>query len=77
MTGHAIFTPLLMALIMIIGDILGMSLTTDNVQPSAYPNSWRIGRLTVAGVVMGLGQLVFRVAVLGSATLSRATALGH
>ena len=64
MTGHAILTPLLMALIMIVGDVLGMSLTTDNVQPSPHPNSWRVGRLTVAGFVMGLGQLVFCVAVL-------------
>ena len=37
MTGHAILTPLLMALIMIVGDILGMSLTTDNVRPSPHP----------------------------------------
>ncbi len=59
MTGQAILTPLLMALIMIIGDILGMSLTTDNVRPSPLPNVWRIGNLTVAGVVMGLGELAF------------------
>ena len=64
MTGHAILTPLLMALIMIVGDILGMSLTTDNVQPSTRPNSWRIGRVTIAGVVMGIGELAFCVAVL-------------
>ncbi len=64
MTGHAILTPLLMALIMIVGDFLGMSLTTDNVQPSTHPNSWRIGGLTVAGVVMALGELAFCVAVL-------------
>jgi H+-transporting ATPase len=41
-----------------------MSLTTDNVQPSTRPNSWRIGRVTIAGVVMGLGELAFCVAVL-------------
>ena len=64
MTGHAILTPLLMALIMIVGDILGMSLTTDNVRPSPHPNSWRIGKLTVAGVVMALGELAFCLAVL-------------
>ena len=64
MTGHAMLTPLLMALIMIVGDMLGMSLTTDNVRPSPHPNSWRIGRLTQAGVVMGVGQLVFCVAIL-------------
>ena len=64
MTGHAILTPLLMALIMIIGDILGMSLTTDTVCPSPHPNAWRIDRLTVAGVSMALGELAFCVAVL-------------
>jgi len=64
MTGHAILTPLLMVLIMITGDFLGMSLTTDNVQPSATPNSWQIGKLTIAGVIMGLGQLLFSTAVL-------------
>jgi H+-transporting ATPase len=63
MTGHAILTPLLMALIMIVGDFLGMSLTTDNVRPSEHPNSWHVGRLTIAGVIMGLGQLVLCVAV--------------
>lgn len=51
MTGHAILTPLLTVLIMITGDFLGMSLTTDNVRGSSKPNTWRIGRLTVAGCV--------------------------
>ena len=64
MTGHAILTPLLMVLIMITGDFLGMSLTTDNVRPSPMPNAWRIGNLTVAGVIMGIGELVFCIAVL-------------
>jgi H+-transporting ATPase len=64
MTGQAILTPLLMALIMIIGDILGMSLTTDNVRPSPLPNVWRVGSLTIAGAVMGLGQLAFCLSAL-------------
>jgi H+-transporting ATPase len=64
MTGHAILTPLLMVLIMITGDFLGMSLTTDNVRPSPMPNAWRIGSLTVAGVIMGIGELVFCTSVL-------------
>jgi H+-transporting ATPase len=63
MTGHAILTPLLMVVIMITGDFLGMSLTTDNVRPSPMPNAWRIGNLTIAGVVMGLGELLFCTAV--------------
>jgi H+-transporting ATPase len=64
MTGQAILTPLLMVLIMITGDFLGMSLTTDNVRPSPMPNAWRIGNLTVAGVVMGVGELAFCTTVL-------------
>jgi H+-transporting ATPase len=64
MTGQAILTPLLMVLIMITGDFLGMSLTTDNVRPSSGPNAWRIGNLTVAGVAMGIGELIFCVSVL-------------
>jgi H+-transporting ATPase len=64
MTGQAILTPLLMVLIMITGDFLGMSLTTDNVRPSPMPNVWRIGNLTVAGVIMGLGELVFCTSIL-------------
>jgi H+-transporting ATPase len=63
-TGQAILTPLLMVLIMITGDFLGMALTTDNVGASPKPNSWQIGRLTVAGFGMGLGELVFCTAVL-------------
>jgi H+-transporting ATPase len=64
MTGHAILTPLLMVLIMVSGDFLGMSLTTDNVRPSPMPNAWHIGNLTIAGVIMGLGELIFCTAVL-------------
>jgi H+-transporting ATPase len=59
MTGHAILTPLLMVIVMIAGDFLAMSLTTDRVRPSPLPNSWRIGSLTMAGVVMGICQLAF------------------
>jgi H+-transporting ATPase len=64
MTGHAILTPMLMVIIMLTGDLLGMSLTTDNVRPSPTPNAWHIGKLTVAGVFMGLSELVFCIAAL-------------
>ncbi len=59
MTGHAILTPLLMVIVMITGDFLSMSLTTDNVRPSSLPNVWRIGSLTMAGVIMGVCLLAF------------------
>jgi H+-transporting ATPase len=64
MTGHAILTPMLMVIIMITGDFLGMSLTTDNVRPSPKPNAWRVGNLTIAGVFMGISELMFCTAVL-------------
>jgi H+-transporting ATPase len=59
MTGHAILTPMLMIIVMMAGDLLGMSLTTDNVQPSLLPNNWRIGTLTIAGIFMGVSELAF------------------
>jgi H+-transporting ATPase len=63
-TGHAILTPMLMVLIMIAGDFLGMSTTTDNVRPSPMPNAWRIGDLSMAGVVMATGELAFCTSIL-------------
>jgi H+-transporting ATPase len=64
MTGHAILTPMLMIIVMMVGDLLGMSLTTDNVQPSPLPNRWRIGKLTIAAIFMGISELAFCVGVL-------------
>ncbi|NDU92062.1 MAG: HAD-IC family P-type ATPase [Ferrovum sp.] len=64
MTGHPILTPLLMVIVMITGDFLSMALTTDNVRPSPQPNSWFIGKLTIAGTLMGACLLVFCVGVL-------------
>ena len=63
-TGHAILTPLLMVILMITGDFLAMSLTTDKVRPSPRPNAWRIGNLTIAGVIMGVCLLAFCIGVL-------------
>jgi H+-transporting ATPase len=63
-TGHAVLTPMLMVIVMLTGDFLGMSLTTDNVQPSPRPNVWRIGNLTIAGIVIGLCELVYCVIIM-------------
>ena len=64
MTGHAVLTPLLMVILLIAGDFLAMSLTTDNVRPSPMPNAWNIGRLTVAGVMLGVCLLAFCTGIL-------------
>jgi H+-transporting ATPase len=58
---------MLMVIVMITGDFLGMSLTTDNVRPSPLPNAWRIGRLTIAGVFMGICELLFCTGLLAIA----------
>ena len=68
MTGHAILTPLLMVILLIAGDFLAMSLTTDNVRASPEPNVWRIGGLTLAGTVLGVCMLAFCAAVLACGT---------
>jgi H+-transporting ATPase len=64
MTGHAVLTPMLMVIVMITGDFLAMSLTTDRVRPSKTPNSWQIGRITCAGVLLGICFLAFSTAIL-------------
>lgn len=58
-SGHAIITPVLMVLLMVAGDFLAMSSSTDNVQPSPSPNVWRIGNLTITSILLGLCDLVF------------------
>lgn len=63
-TGHGVLTPLLMVILMITGDFLAMSLTTDNVHPSPQPNAWRTGSLTIAGTIMAACLLVFCTAAL-------------
>jgi H+-transporting ATPase len=64
MTGHAVLTPMLMVIVMITGDFLAMSLTTDRVRPSKMPNSWQIGGITSAGVILGICFLAFSPAIL-------------
>ena len=64
LTGHAVLTPLLMVLVMVTGDFLTMSLTTDRVRPSESPNSWQIGRITGAAVLLGASLLLFCVGIL-------------
>src|ERR1700728_4195413 len=59
MTGQAVLTPMLMVIIMITGDFLSMSLATDRVRPSETPNSWEIGKITAARLILGLFFLAF------------------
>ncbi len=64
MTGQAVLTPMLMVIIMITGDFLSMSLATDRVRPSETPNSWEIGKITGANLILGLFFLAFCTGIL-------------
>ncbi len=66
MTGHSILTPMLMALLLITGDFLTMSLTTDRATPSPAPDSWRVRRITAAAAILGLCGLTFAVGVIAT-----------
>jgi H+-transporting ATPase len=55
---------MLMIIVMITGDFLAMSLTTDRVSPSQKPNSWNIGKMTGAATILGICFLIFCVGIL-------------
>ena len=59
LTGHAVLTPQLMVILMVTGDFLAMSSSTDRVNPSTTPNTWRIDHVTLAGGLFGLCNLLF------------------
>jgi H+-transporting ATPase len=63
-SGTAVLTPLLMVLMMVAGDFFALSSATDNVRASSHPNVWRIGNLTIAGIILGVCDLVFCIASL-------------
>lgn len=66
MTGHAVLTPMLMALLLITGDFITMSLTTDRARPSPMPDTWRIRTITAAAAILGLFGLMFAVGVVAA-----------
>ena len=63
-TGHAIMTPMQMALLLITGDFLTMSIATDRATPSSTPDSWRLRAITGAAAALGLFGLAFLVGVI-------------
>jgi H+-transporting ATPase len=69
-TGQAILTPMLMVIVMIAGDFLAMSLTTDNVRTTPAPNAWRVDKLTIAGVILGTSLVGFCCAALALGTFA-------
>lgn len=71
-TGHAVLTPLLMVMLLIVNDFLTMAITTDRALPSERPRRWRIGRIIREGGIYGVATLVYAMLV-----LSIARAVGH
>jgi H+-transporting ATPase len=63
-SGAAVLTPLLMVMMMVAGDFFALSSATDNVRASSAPNVWRIGNLTIAGIILGFCNLAFCIASL-------------
>jgi H+-transporting ATPase len=51
---------------MVVGDFFALSSATDNVRASSLPNVWRIGNLTIAGIILGFCDLVFCIASLAA-----------
>lgn len=64
LTGHAVITPLQMALLLITGDFLTMSVATDRATPSTAPDVWRLRAITGAAGVLGLFGLAFLIGVI-------------
>ena len=64
MSGHAILTPMLMALLLITGDFLTMSLTTERATPSPNADVWRLGAFSAAAAILGLFGLTYTVSVI-------------
>ncbi|MGC8475239.1 MAG: HAD-IC family P-type ATPase [Acetobacteraceae bacterium] len=59
LTGHAVLTPLLMVLLLIVNDFLTMAITTDRATASAHPRNWRVGRIIIEGGALGVATLAF------------------
>ncbi|HTT01863.1 MAG TPA: HAD-IC family P-type ATPase [Steroidobacteraceae bacterium] len=77
LTGHAILTPMLMVILVITGDFLAMSATTDRVRASGQPNAWRIREVTFTAVALGLCNVAFCLAVLAFGRFQLGLLPGH
>lgn len=68
-TGHAVLTPLLMVLLLIVNDFLTMAITTDHALPSEHPRHWRIGRIIAEGGLYGVATLAYAMVMLSAALI--------
>ena len=51
---------------MLAGDLVTMSRAADRANPSPYPNTWRVGNLTLAAIPLGLFKLSYCMGVLAA-----------
>lgn len=77
MIGHAVLTPMLMALLLITGDFITMSLTTDRATPSTLPDAWRIRTIAAAAAILGLFGLMFAIGVVAAGKYVLGFAVGE
>lgn len=68
MSGHALLTPMLMALLLTTGDFITMALTTDRVRPSNTPDRWDMRRITWTAALIGFAQLAFGTGIVAIAS---------
>ncbi|HEY1154873.1 MAG TPA: hypothetical protein VGE95_01050, partial [Arthrobacter sp.] len=59
-----VFTPLLMALLLLANDVVSMAATSDRAQPSARPDTWQAGRIIAGAVAVAIPMLAASTAVL-------------
>lgn len=55
--GQLVFTPLLMALLLLANDVVSMMLTTDNARFSQRPDTWHVGRTITGALVVAVPML--------------------
>jgi H+-transporting ATPase len=63
-TGQSALTPMLMVLLLVTGDFLTMAIATDRSKPSPRPGRWRVGRITIAALLLGACKLCFSLAAM-------------
>ena len=64
LTSHAVLTPLLMVMLLIVNDFLTMAITTDRALPSEHPRHWKISGIIAEGVIYGVATLGYAFAML-------------
>jgi H+-transporting ATPase len=59
-----VFTPLLMALLLLANDVVSMAATSDRAQPSARPDKWSAVKIVTGAVVVAIPMLVASALIL-------------